>query len=472
MRLSTNTIPSRWPISACLATSMVGCATVDNEPLDVPVVIPAQWEHEAKNINVENEGIADTWWLAFEDAELSALIVRAYDANPDLAATAQSVIQADIALKNASAGLLPSFSAAASTGRQAQQVAGSSTMVTGSSTSASLSLDYEVDLWGRLAATEASALASLQATRFDFEAARLTLAGSVATIWFQLLETRQRLDIARQNLETAERTLQLVDARYRNGVADRSELARQQTALLVRRNAIPPLEYQIRQNLAALRVLTGDFPYGGETPAAQFNAITVPSIDPGLPANIITQRPDLAADEARLQAANADIRQTRAALLPRLSLGAAARLSSDGFLSLADPTRAVTGLLSLSQTLFDGGQQENATALSQSRRVALLQTYRGNLLTAFRETGDALDRVTLFEEQERRLVVIREQAEQTLRLTEIRYREGSDDLLTLLETQRSLFDAREQITRARLDRLLASVDLFKALGGGLVSKRL
>jgi len=104
--------------------------------------------------------------------------------------------------------------------------------------------------------------------------------------------------------------------------------------------------------------------------------------------------------------------------------------------------------------------------ISESRRVALLESYRASLLSAFQEVGDALDREALYLDQEQRLQSILTQAEETLRLTEVRYREGADDLLTLLESQRNVFDARQQLSQVRLNRLIAAVDLYKALGGG------
>jgi NodT family efflux transporter outer membrane factor (OMF) lipoprotein len=338
--------------------------------------------------------------------------------------------------------------------------------VVSGSTSLGLSIDYEVDLWGRLSAAEAGALATYQASQYDYETARITLVASVVSTWFEWQELQQRLDIARKNLALGERTLRLVEARYRNGVADRSELSRQQTLLLNLRNAVPPLEYQARQRLAALRLLTGDFPSTDQAPEASLLQARVPRIDPQAPASLITRRPDLAAEEARLVAASADIEQARAALLPAISLSGAVRLSTDSFLNLSDPLRSASGLLGLSQTLFDGGQRRNAVALSESRRVALVQSYRASLLNAFQEAGDALDREALYQGQEQRLESILEQAEETLRLTEVRYREGADDLLTLLESQRTVFDARLQLSQVRLNRLTASVDLFKALGGG------
>lgn len=443
------------------ALLMAGCATFTSEPVSVPMTLPDQWALESAS----GAAVDADWWQAFDDAQLNRLIDRAIEANPGLAATAESVIQADLQLRNAGAALLPSLSGSASSGRQASRAPGDGT-VTGGSTTAGLALDYELDLWGRLSAAEGAALANFQATRFDYDAARITLVASVASTWFEWLELQQRVEVANRNLELGERTLNLVEVRYRNGVASRAELARQQTAVLGLRNAVPPLEYQARQRLAALRVLTGEAPFTGTPPEADIAAVSIPKINPQTPADLVTRRPDLAADEARLTAASADIMQARAALLPAVSLSAAARLSADGFLSLTDPVRSVNGLVSLSQALFDGGQRRNNVAISQSRQIALLENYRGSLLAALQEVGDALDREALFLEQEERLQAILARAEESLRLTEVRYREGADELLTLLDSQRSVFDVRQQLSQARLSRLLAAVDLYKALGGG------
>ena len=440
---------------------LTGCATFTPEPVDLPVEPPPQWQ-----IVVDQGRAVDRlWWQSFEDPQLNRLIDQGLEANPSLAAAAQSVIQADLQLRNAGAALLPSVGASASTGKQTSWAPGQD-RVTSGSTSAGLSVDYELDLWGRLSAAEGAALAGFQATEFDYQAARITLVASIASTWFEWLELQQRVEVARSNLELGERTLTLVDARYRNGAASRAELVRQQTSVLSLRSAVPPLEYQARQRLAALRVLTGLYPFEGKQPEANIAQVSIPTINPDTPADMIVRRPDLAAHEARLVAASADVDQARSALLPSVSLSAAARLSADGALSLADPVRSVSGLLGLSQVLFDGEQRKNAIAVSESRRIALLESYRGSLLTAFQEVGDALDRAALYEQQEQRLQGILRQAEETLRLTDVRYREGADELSTLLESQLSVFNVRQQLSQVRLNRLIAAVDLYRALGGG------
>jgi outer membrane protein TolC len=236
----------------------------------------------------------------------------------------------------------------------------------------------------------------------------------------------------------------------------------------VLRNALPTLVFRLRQSQAALQVLGGEPPWmvNADVPAGALEQLNIPEINAASPAELITRRPDLAAAEARLQAANADIAQARAALLPAVSLSAALGLSSDGLLSLSSPLTTANGLLALSQTLFDGGVRSNNVALTESRQVALVQSYRSSLLNAFSEAGDAMARINLFREQEQRLVEIEQQAEETLRLSEVRYRQGAEDLITLLDSQRTLFDARVQRSEARLNHLLATVDLYKAVGGG------
>ena len=446
---------------ALLSVLLTGCASFPPQPIELPLNPPAHWHIGAG----AGEAVGSRWWYAFGDEELNRLVDRALSNNPDLAATAQAVIQADLQLRNAGAALLPTLGASGSTGKQASEASGQDRVTSGSS-SLGLSVDYELDLWGRLSAAEAGALAGFQGSEYDYDAARMTLVASVASTWFEWQELQQRVDIARRNLELGEKTLALVEARYRNGVADRSELSRQQTSVLNLKNAVPPLEYQARQRLAALRLLTGDYPFTEEIPEAGLLAVQVPEINPETPASLVTRRPDLAAEEARLMAASADVEQARAALMPSVSLSGAVRFSTNSFVSLADPLQTANGLLALSQTLFDGGQRRNNVAISESRRVALLENYRASLLSAFQEVGDALDREALYLDQEQRLQSILTQAEEALRLTEVRYREGADDLLTLLESQRTVFDARQQLSQVRLNRLIAAVDLYKALGGG------
>ena len=197
--------------------------------------------------------------------------------------------------------------------------------------------------------------------------------------------------------------------------------------------------------------------------------LRVPTVGAGLPSELLTRRPDLAAAEARLAAADANVAAARAALLPSISLSTSGGLATAALLSLADPTHVLAIGLSLAQTVFDGGQRRAQVGIEQSQRRILIETYGSTVRTALKEVDDALgnaDSGARLEVAQQQTV---EQAQRSLKLAEVRYREGAGDLLATLDAQRSLFSAQDQLAQARLARLTASLDLFKALGGGWVA---
>ncbi|UZD65622.1 TolC family protein [Marinobacter sp. AN1] len=198
--------------------------------------------------------------------------------------------------------------------------------------------------------------------------------------------------------------------------------------------------------------------------------LTLPAVDAGIPSDLLTRRPDLAIAEAQLQAADANLAQARAAWLPSVSLGLNAGASTANLASLANPVETLGWSITLAQNLFDGGTRDAQTAISESRRRALAEDYRGAILAALQETDDALDRLQTSQRREALQRTVSERAERTLELTDLRYRAGSDELLTLLDAQRTLFQTRDQLVQLRLARLQATVDLYKAIGGGWQQK--
>jgi outer membrane protein TolC len=189
-------------------------------------------------------------------------------------------------------------------------------------------------------------------------------------------------------------------------------------------------------------------------------------IAPATPADLVLRRPDLAAAEADLLAADADLVQARAALLPSITLGASAGKTASELFSLNPATQASSWSLGLAQTLFNGGRLVNQKKYQEARRAELLLQYHRAILVSLQEVDNALAMAESSNLQEQSQQAILVQAERSLRLTEVRYREGSDELLSLLEVQRSLFQAQDNLVQQRLARLSAAVDLYKALGGG------
>lgn len=461
-----SSVPLRTRVLPALLVALTtGCALT--EPIVRPEQpLPAQWAEAARAAEPALP-VHDTWWQDFGSTQLDAFVTEALTTAPDLLIQAERVIQAELALRQAGASLLPSLNLSGDSGTR--NVASNES----SSTGIGLGASYEIDLWGRIAAGVDASRAGLVATHFDYDAARLSISASVATTWFQVLALQERLEIARQNLATAERVLRVVQARYDNGAASALDLSQQRSTVLNQRKAIEPLEVQLRQTRSALAILRGRTPQAELTRDAasgneRLGALQVPTVGAGLPSELLLRRPDLAASEARLTAAAANIAAARAALLPGISLSAGAGVGSTALLSLADTTRTLSISASVLQKIFDGGRLRADVDIQRSRQRELVESHRRAILAALKEVEDALANGVRDANQEAAEREILTEAERSLRLAELRYREGADDLLTVLLAQRTLFSSQEQLAQLRLARLTAAVNLYKALGGGWV----
>lgn len=448
----------RLPVLPALAALLLaGCALT--EPVARPeLVLPVAW---SEAVDPAAPALDDrAWWRAFGSPRLDALVAEAMVASPDLRIQAERVIQAELLLRRAGASLFPTLDLGGDSG--SRRIDGDDI----DATSLTLSASYELDLWGRVAATVDSAEAGLAASRFDHDAARLSMAANVATTWFQSLALREQLAIAHRNLEIAERVLAIAEARYRHGAASALDVSRQRTTVLNQRAAIEPLEVQERQTRSALAVLLGRLPQALPEADEALTALAIPAVAPDLPSALLLRRPDLAAREAELVAAAADVAAARAELFPQFSLSAAGGVASNALLSLADPTRSVSLSASVLQTIFDGGRLRAEVDIQRSFQRELAENYRLAVLTALKEVEDALANTGRDARQEAAQVEIIAEAERSLRLAELRFREGADDLLSVLDAQRTLFIAQNQLAQLRLARLTTAVSLYRALGGG------
>ena len=450
-------------IALAAAATLAACAT----PIDTtrpPLNLPDAWT-EASFAGASTRALERDWWRGFRSDELVRLIDEAQAASPDLRIAAERVTQAELAARLAGSSLYPQLSVSADT--SAGYARSKDQPRTGSQhTSASIGINYEIDLWGRVAAVNSSSQAVLRGSRYDLESARLSLTSGVANAYFQVIATRIRLDVARRNLAIAEKLGSIVEARYRNGAASALDQSRQRTTVLTQRAAILPLEVLERQSLSALAILLGRAPQGFTVAATDFTATTVPEVSPGLPSDLLTRRPDIASSEAALAAADADVAAARAALLPTISLSGSAGLATDALLKLANPAYSVEIAASFLRTLFNADSQRNQVKVNESSRRQLVEGYRRNVYAALKEVDDALGNVGRFREQEQTQLVIRDEAQRALNLSEVQLREGVESLSTLLDAQRTLFTAEDALAQIRLSRLTSAIDLFKALGGG------
>jgi multidrug efflux system outer membrane protein len=453
----------------CIAVMLlIGGCRVTGDPMPPRPNMPAAFAEAA---SIDARLPTDDWWMSFASPELASLIPEALDTNPDRIIAAEVVREAELQVHLAGASLFPALNFGADSAHSATHMDGGS-WKSGNSSAVTLAASYEVDLWGRIQSTKDAAEAILRASRFDRETVRLTIVSGVADAYFQVLSLRERLAIVRANLNVAERVLAVVASRVRNGAATPLDLARQQAAVLTQRAAIPSLELQERQLLFALALLEGRGPEGFDVAGSGLNGLAVPRVAAGLPAALLTRRPDLASAEAQLEAANANVAVARAALLPNIELtGSAGLISTKLFNVLQGPTSVLAVGASLLQPIFDGGALRDQVNISLSRERSLVATYHRVIFAALSDVESALATGSRSEAQEVLQQQVVAQSRRALQLAEIRYREGADDLLVALDAQRVLFQAEDQLAQLRLARLRASIGLYRALGGGWESPK-
>jgi NodT family efflux transporter outer membrane factor (OMF) lipoprotein len=295
----------------------------------------------------------------------------------------------------------------------------------------------------------------------------LTVLSGVASTYFQTVQLRERLAVARRNLANAEEVLRVVRARVENGAASPLDLAQQRTVVAGQRASIPPLQAQAQQAEHALAILLGSVPAVTDIAGASVMALSPPAVTPGLPSELLIRRPDIQTAEAQLLAANAQIGVARAAFFPSIALTADGGYASATLGNLFQPSSLFAAVAaSVVQPIFSGGRLEGGLDLAKARHQELIANYRKAVISAFADVEDALVAIRRTAEQEELQADALEQARLAYTLAETRYRAGAVDLLAVLDAQRTLFQAEDQLVQIRSARLQAAVDMFTALGGG------
>ncbi|MCB5190943.1 efflux transporter outer membrane subunit [Methylobacillus arboreus] len=423
--------------------------------------LPEQWRHQA---DTSDDILEREWWQGFGSSELDALVQRAQAVNYDLAAAVARVEQAQKLAVVAGAPLLPEVSALVNAGRQ-RRLGASSDAQALSTYSAGLAASYEIDFWGKNRSAYQGALARIQASEFDRDSLRLTISASVANTWMEVTGLRARAEIARRNLENAEKVLALVESRYRSGAANPIELAQQQGLVATQRRILALLQQQQGNAEAILATLLSqplaDLQLGNNV----LVDVQVPETSAGLPAALLTRRPDIARAEATLLAFQADIQVARAVMLPSITLNGGIYSNSEHLRSFLDnPLYSLAA--GLAAPIFNAGRLAAQRDYAIARRQELLANYRQAIVAAFGDVEAALNRIAGLEQQAAAQTVAQENAERAFAFAQSRYQAGAETLLTLLDTQRTLFAAQDLSLQVRQQRLQASVDLYRALGGG------
>jgi outer membrane protein, multidrug efflux system len=409
------------------------------------------------------------WWRGFGSSQLDDLIAQAQHANDDVAAAVARVRQADAQTQIAGAPLLPSLNIATDASRQRQKSVTSATAApfTYNQFSALASASYQLDFWGKNRALFNAARFSASASSYDRATVELTVMTSVAVTYFQALELQDRLKVAEQDLATARTVLKDLTFEETVGTANALDVAQQATTVAVINASIPPLRQQLRQSVDALAVLVGRMPQDLEPPGGTLDDLSEPVVGPGLPSELLARRPDVASAEAQLKAANANVQAARAAFFPSITLTADGGWVSTALSNLVSPgNRAFSLAGGLTQDIFEGGALVGSYRLNKARYTELLADYHKSVISAFSNVEDALMATQQTAEQYQRQEDAVAKARRAYEITEKQLHAGIVNVLTVLNTQTTLFNAEDVLVQVRFAHLQALVQLFNALGGG------
>jgi NodT family efflux transporter outer membrane factor (OMF) lipoprotein len=286
-----------------------------------------------------------------------------------------------------------------------------------------------------------------------------------------VVAAQERLRIARQNVASANRILDLIKQQFSAGTASDLNVAQQESLVATQRATIPPLEQTLRQNQAALALLIARPPERVVIRGGGLRSIAIPRVTPGLPSELVAQRPDIRQAEAQLASANANVYNARAQLLPSITLTGEGGYQSAVLKTLLRPESAFyTATAGLTQPIFEGGKLLGNLDLEKGLQDQLLQTYRKTVISAFTDVDKALIAVRETALAERLQQDVVNSSRRAFDLSDQQLRAGTVNLITLLQVQQTLFQAEDALAQARLARLQAIVSLYQALGGGWLPK--
>jgi len=452
-----------------LLVSSAGCILTKDLP-DPALDIPDGYKAARLTRSQDAPPTLD-WWRGFRSPELTTLMEEAQTVNLDIAAATARFVQADAQARIAGAALLPNLSGGGSESYSRTSGSSASGLTNGGrevvNYSASLSASYELDFWGKNRDAAQAAEEIAFANRFDRDVVALTTLTTVANAYFQVLAAQDRLRTAQSNIASATRILNAIKDRFKAGTGTDLDVAQQEAVLANQRALVPPLRQTLDQNINALATLVSRPPEALRVTGGSLNRIASPRITPGLPSELLTQRPDIRRQESQLASATANVGNARAQFFPSIQLTGQGGYQSSALSSLFQPHAAFFSMVgSLTQPIFDGGKILGNFEYTKARQDELLQIYRKTVVQAFADVDNALMSIRQTTEKLRLQRDVLAASRRAFELSEQQLRAGTADIVTVLNTQLTLFQAEDSLSQAQLARLLAIVSLYQALGGG------
>ncbi len=410
---------------------------------------------------------SDSWWRRYQDPLLNHFIAQIDVSNQTLAASIARYDQARAMTTQSRSSFFPTVGLNLSGTRSNSADAGVNNSVNGST-----SLQWEIDLWGKLRRQYEGSKNDELASRADVAAARLSMQSTLAQDYFALRIVDERKRLLEANVRAYERSVQVNQNRYEQGVAARADVVAAQAELERARASAIEIESERASLEHAIAVLTGQ-PPAALTIEPKAYEVTFPGIPVDLPSTLLLRRPDIVAAERRVASANAQIGVAQAAWFPDLTLGGSAGNTTATLAQwLASPLQFWSLGPSLAVTLFDGGARAGAVDVAKASYRAEVATYRQSVLTALQEVEDAISALRVLERQREAQLRALVAARQSLAITQNQYLAGLVDYLSVVQAQSSAYSAEQTALQLESQRLQTSVKLIVALGGGWDRSRL
>ena len=459
-----------------LVTVVMACGTAPRQQKpDMRIELADAWARADSAANA----VSGDWWERLADPGLSNLVGKALAGNLDLQAAGARLRAAHGQAKIAGAPLLPQVNAGGSGSKRKQvfvgfpipgQTGGGPASSTSTSYGVSLDASWELDLWGRLSAGKAAAVADRQAAQATYAGARQSLAAQTAKAWFALIEAQRQYDLAAATVTNYETTLAQVEDRYNRGIWPSLDLRLTRTDVASARDQRHQRELFLERAKRQLEVILGEYPAGQIVSGETLPTLNEP-VPSGIPSDILTRRPDLVAAERRLASGVMRHKEAVRSRYPRISLTGSTGRTSETLSDLTDGDFTVWSFAAnLLQPLFQGGRIQGNINLTAALEDEALANYIGSILRAFAEVENALSAEALLAAREADLTVAAKEAGAARTLSEDRYRRGITDLITMLQAQRSAYLTESQLISVKRQRLDARIDLHLALGGDFESR--
>ncbi len=449
--------------AAVLVTGLAGCVP-SLAPVGINPAIPRHFrDQQARAAAVDAQ-----WWRAFHQPELDRFAAQTLADNFDIAAAEARIVQAAAAAGLAGAPLLPSLTLNG-TYTHAKSSANDGPINPSAQDSHQLGLtaSFELDFWGKNRATAEAAQKTELSSAFDAQTVRLASLAAAANAYFAVLAAREQASNTLSNLRNARAVLGLISKQLAAGTASALDQAQQQNVVDTLAASVPPLRLTVAQNEDALALLLGVPPESVRVRRSTLAGVRLPRVAPGLPSQILERRPDVASAEMQLEANAANLTAARAAFFPTITLTGQAGYQSPALLSLFRPRNLFYSLAAgLTQPIFDNGRLQSTYAQTKGRQDELIADYKKAVISAFSDVDKALASLRYLGEQEALQRRALASSQKAFSLSQMQLKAGVVNLVTLLNTETSLFTARNSLVATRLARLNALVSLYQALGGG------